>query len=975
MASNDLKLLQGVLLRLASCDTDEKLEAQLKVFLAPVLLKATNPDAQARAKVMEILSHINKVVKSRSTIQLPVEALVTQFTDVKVAGPIKNFTKIYLCTGWPRMNLASQIELAPKLLRGLTGRTDAQVKAVILMLLPVLGSLPPPPSVDVDPLVFDGLGNPSTRRFVLELLLDVMRIHNLNGQNVQPKPGESLLPPPPAGLSRNALIGIVGKTGKYEPLGTAEKVVQVKRNIIKFVARFADKVLDEVLAHLFVGVGDGHHQVASDADSTVKRTLDKEQLNSPEVATVLFKLLLGTPTDATGIHPDDRRSPAGLLLRQSLFNYILRSNGAAMSPSAMQAVTLAVFRTDSHARLRVQGVQFFHRIAELASTTMLEESAPPFMTSALQLLQDPTLELDLQGLIYAAIGKLARRIGSRFHNNFELLQQFFIASHSCPVQVRPFVRDALSMMRSCYVTPERVAGARIVNLLREFVVREDASSRLLAVQYANGVFPMSHLPSRYVCLLASTDINNDVNTEAKRGLTRRQKESGEKYIVNDGPDASTGASFPSFKDAVSFFSHEFGASVPTPSTCDEEDTNTEIKGVDVIPLADAKYSNVLVYLRNLLGFSSDVFEDQATYELETGKSADRIAALASHLDAVELEATLSGSPGPLHAYRSLIETGLAPTATSSLQDEAMQSLLELVAALPTALAPVYAPRLNWLKPFLFSSKETTRDSAGRLIGFIAAELEGDEFSALVDEFVLVVNPTKHRRLEDRHGALVALGFVLSCMFKQPEDWRPLAPEAVLKSLQLIFEQLDDVTELVVCAACRALGTLAQCTPLPLPEGELVANSDGKQVEVETTDLTKLKVINKLLNLSIVKSKSKSTRINEAAVLCLGNFSIGEFPGPHFEYTLAGLCAVGEVKNIELQFSVGLALSCVSVGPLCTVALDTWYLGKDNDDDDDGDGTRPRMFTMYFNHNRKMVRLFEDARATPFLPTWFTDKTL
>ena len=78
-------------------------------------------------------------------------------------------------------------------------------------------------------------------RAVLGILLDVMRLNNLNGQRTQPKPGETLLPPPPAGMSRKALIGIVGKTGKTADLDTADKIVAVKRAIVTFVAFFGEQ--------------------------------------------------------------------------------------------------------------------------------------------------------------------------------------------------------------------------------------------------------------------------------------------------------------------------------------------------------------------------------------------------------------------------------------------------------------------------------------------------------------------------------------------------------------------------------------------------------------------------------------------------------------------------------------------------------------------------------------------------------------
>lgn len=60
----DVALLERVLLKIAMCDTDEKSEAQLKGLLAPILAKAATPSPAARAKLMEILSHINKVSKS-----------------------------------------------------------------------------------------------------------------------------------------------------------------------------------------------------------------------------------------------------------------------------------------------------------------------------------------------------------------------------------------------------------------------------------------------------------------------------------------------------------------------------------------------------------------------------------------------------------------------------------------------------------------------------------------------------------------------------------------------------------------------------------------------------------------------------------------------------------------------------------------------------------------------------------------------
>lgn len=72
------------------------------------------------------------------------------------------------------------------------------------------------------------------------------------------------------------------------------------------------------------------------------------------------------------------------------------------------------------------------------------------------LLDDPILDADIQSLAYGAVGKMARQLGPSYHDDFELLEKLFTASHSAPGQVRPYVRDALAMMRAHYVEPSRV---------------------------------------------------------------------------------------------------------------------------------------------------------------------------------------------------------------------------------------------------------------------------------------------------------------------------------------------------------------------------------------------------------------------------------------------------------------------------------------------------------------------------------------
>lgn len=74
-------MLERVFLRLGSADTDEQLQASVCKFLPPVLLKLSSAQEGVRKKVMELLIHINRRVKTRPQVQLPVEALLLQYQD------------------------------------------------------------------------------------------------------------------------------------------------------------------------------------------------------------------------------------------------------------------------------------------------------------------------------------------------------------------------------------------------------------------------------------------------------------------------------------------------------------------------------------------------------------------------------------------------------------------------------------------------------------------------------------------------------------------------------------------------------------------------------------------------------------------------------------------------------------------------------------------------------------------------------
>nr|XP_013805401.1 PREDICTED: proteasome-associated protein ECM29 homolog [Apteryx mantelli mantelli] len=77
----DSDQLEHVFLRLGHAETDEQLQNVISKFLPPVLLKLSSTQEGVRKKVMELLVHMNKHIRSCPIIQLPVETLLVQYQD------------------------------------------------------------------------------------------------------------------------------------------------------------------------------------------------------------------------------------------------------------------------------------------------------------------------------------------------------------------------------------------------------------------------------------------------------------------------------------------------------------------------------------------------------------------------------------------------------------------------------------------------------------------------------------------------------------------------------------------------------------------------------------------------------------------------------------------------------------------------------------------------------------------------------
>lgn len=75
------ELLERVFLRIGVAESDDQLQKCLFQFLTPTILKAASQHKSVQSKVLELLTHVNKRLKSRPAVQLPMDALLGQFSN------------------------------------------------------------------------------------------------------------------------------------------------------------------------------------------------------------------------------------------------------------------------------------------------------------------------------------------------------------------------------------------------------------------------------------------------------------------------------------------------------------------------------------------------------------------------------------------------------------------------------------------------------------------------------------------------------------------------------------------------------------------------------------------------------------------------------------------------------------------------------------------------------------------------------
>lgn len=955
---DESELVERVFLRVAATDTDEQLQAALEKFLPGLLLKLSSAEESVRTKVMELLVHVNKRLKSRPAIKLPVDMLLLQYQDPANPPMVTNFTIIYIKMGVPRLSMDQQTAVFSRLVQCLEGKPQAHQDSLLQLLVPIVGSLPMPADPARRKAEYGLEDRPLARQLLLDFMLDILML-----------PYSAFVAPPPQPAEDSGAAGAAArpvvvkapacfselsyKRALGDPPLSAEALEKTKVGILRFLA--ADVFPEQAMClHYIVASADSRHSVVAAADADIRRILAGVEWNSRPLAVQLYSIFQGTVVNAKAPGPKPKaemiKAPAPVRLRLKMFPHMMKSRVATeLFPQNVQMVFDCLLGATTNAKLRHFGVQFIHRMTECASTASMRPLGRVFLSSLLRVVESADAKDDppLRGAIYGAMGKLVHKLPELVADNASCAQMLFQKLCEETNEVKMAIQQALVLMASSYSLSQPAVKTIVEAIAHQYVEKEEPQARMMAVHFAHHVFPTTYPATRFVLLVACGDPKDDVRAEAEKLLHSGHPSAGstdatattdsavqavvtDRAAGNSSGQASSMAIYPGFPEMAAYL-HQMA----------KQRLQTQLKvaiGMRVLPFNASAFAKMLSYLRSCLVSSARAPPMPVTADDSFSGLLQQAPAISVYVRSL-LEFDL-GDQGPVQMYIALLKQFL----TAVTAPEPAYFLLEIVSVVPNKLPSILAHDVAWLKELSCClGDETVRYVGAQLLAVVCVDgLGHDKAKQTLDDiykqfsskltyekqcgFLLMMSQLVARHsLRLHHGDLSMVDVDCngqSCA-NEPTA-QQVEPQQQLQQPQQ-QEQWYEITGNVVRLLVRYL--TEEGAPL-LPSIALkdvgchssLCVEDGSPTDDAgaVTKLTVVKVLIACLQDSKVPYKAK-----EKAALCLGGICVGDARFPWRQKCIQGLLDSVTAKELELSFGIGDALVMAALGPYAPEARDQW----------------------------------------------------
>lgn len=705
-------------------------------------------------------------------------------------------------------------------------------------------------------------------------------------------------------------------------------LIETKVVAAKFLASGAFLDAERFLPALFASA-DPISRLADVGDDILKRATSSVSLEDHVLIKKLFEIYLGTPGVEGSLHA---RVPLQAKILALLSKSKLSSSFVAQSIQIVRE-GLTPHHNDGSvgtskrgleaSKLRVQVFAFTNWLARISSPKDINAFASDIIFRLRDYIEfqgwpilktegprpDPA-ELKSRGYGYECIGLLAAACPDPvlIEPNLDILRWLLTALSADPSgnDISISIEQALSNILGAFgqgldLNMEEALTGLLLRHMNRFPGEIDGelpvirSTRFIAVRFANRCLPYRNVTARWMNMLAiAGDVNDrgEVKEEGKKGLDPYwfRMFNPQKNIL--GKDDSK-YQFPAFPNLVEKF---FGPETPWDSLT--------ITGSQV-QLANA-YNPAILFCRYILLHSAlSSMEKAPGINAEWEKNIDALASndekSRGHLKEY-LENLLAKHDSTSHAVQLYLVASFRGM-TGHIGEDSYRSgecCLELVSLCPDTILDHLRTNIPNLQDSILSNQRSSRETASRLFGILASReqaLNGD-VQRMVQVFDQKIRDWRRAigvEVFQAHGAILANSYFLSRLTyraKVSSDQDELRLNLVTSCLDILIDSRDKMLLDAAVAALADLSLFGTILPNEIPPPHTASALFKKLRERSKTGDEKSIGALGFLAMQCTESKSEESTLDTILKILYG---------------------LEEVRQPEVQFAIGSALSCAAVG--------------------------------------------------------------
>ncbi|CAF0878137.1 unnamed protein product [Rotaria sordida] len=559
----DISSLNRYFIQLISCGDDYQFQELIKTFL-PILIRSIELQTDDfRKKVVEVFIHINKRVKTRPEIQIPVQSLLEIFTTSIQCSPFaSNFSIMYIKMGFMRLKPDHQVELVPLLFQSLTNRSISHQELLMGLIVYALQHIKIIPNMNENIIKYGLTDQPIIRNLFLNFLLNVIllpyKFEETKPRNTtRTTQQRSYIEPSQAPIDEvlfstmddapskevevfkqpypcmnEQLYNRITEAIQTDDLNQVEKL---KVAILKFLNGNIYSEND-IIFHFVLATADSRYSVVLAAEHDIKRLTVAVDWNSMQHVQSLFEFFLGTSKTIKQQNEELIRNPSNTRIRLKLYPYLLKSRTAStIFPHAIQVLYESLFGNSTNIRIKYFSLQFAQNMIQNAELNSLVGVSKLILHAFEKILNTETNKTHdasrLRSLTYVLIGKLSYRVPKLFSDDIRLTQQFFEALKTEDNECCLNIQEALTLLAYAQKDASVSSKHMLQQLLTQQVMPSSTAEsqsvdypqcRQAAVSYVMDVFPSNDCTSRFILLTACSDKNEDIRSLARRNLFTEQ---------------------------------------------------------------------------------------------------------------------------------------------------------------------------------------------------------------------------------------------------------------------------------------------------------------------------------------------------------------------------------------------------------------------------------------------------------------------